>query len=93
MADIRGRIVRLIASNQVASDRVERTERLIEAMVGEYRETYAQARRVALMALGPSAGVNLRIRNAIEQVAAHDGAPVLKKEAQEILARHPETPD
>jgi hypothetical protein len=89
MSDIRSRIVRIIANDPQHS--VERTERLIEAMVGEHRESYANARRVALEALEPDTGRNLRVRTAIEQVAAHDGAQAMRKRAQEILEKYPET--
>lgn len=93
MQDVRRRIVTLIARDLDLADRVERTARLLEALVGEQRESYQTARRVALDALAVDTGINLRIRNALEQVAAHDGARALQKEAAEILARYPETPD
>lgn len=91
MTEVRGRIVRMIANDQQPS--VERTERLIEAMVGEHRESYANARRIALDALEPDTGRNLRVRTAIQQAAAHDGAQAVRKRAQEILTKYPETPD
>ncbi|ANP44837.1 hypothetical protein [Candidatus Viadribacter manganicus] len=91
MAEVRARIVKMIALDQQHS--IERTERLIEAMVGEYRESYANARRIALDALEPETGRNLRVRTAIRQAAAHDGAQAIRKRAAEILAQNPETPD
>lgn len=93
MAEIRRRIVRMITENHEPGDRVERTNALIEAMVGEHREAYAQARRVALDALAPDTGINLSIRSAVQQAASHDGAQAMRKAAADVLARFPETPD
>ncbi|MBL8542758.1 MAG: hypothetical protein JNJ63_03025 [Hyphomonadaceae bacterium] len=91
MLDVRRRIVRMISVTDDPIQRTERTERLLEALIGEHREPYAQARRVALDALAPDTGINLRIRQAIEQVAAHDGAQAMRNRASEILRLHPET--
>lgn len=87
MLEVRRRIVRMIVEDQRSP---ERRERLIEAMIGENHEPYAQGRRVALDALAPDVGRDLRVRNAIEQVKEHDGSGVLQKLAGDILAKSPE---
>ncbi|MBX3429304.1 MAG: hypothetical protein KF779_06960 [Hyphomonadaceae bacterium] len=93
MADVRRRIVGLIVQNREPVDRGDRRNALLDAMVGEHREGYAQARRVALDALAPEIGIDLAIRKAIEQVADQDTSEVLKKHAKTVLREHPETPD
>lgn len=85
--DVRKRLVRLLAQ----SDRsVERTELLIEAMIGEHRESYQGGRSVALDALAPDIGINMRIKNAVRQVRDHDGAKALRDRAAELLSLHPD---
>lgn len=93
MADIRKRIVGLIVQNREPADRADRKNALLDAMVGEHREGYAQARRLALDALAPEIGIDLAIRTAIQQVADQDGSEALKKHAKSVLREHPETPD
>jgi len=82
MHDVRARIVTMITQSRYS---FERTDRLIEAMVGEYRESYQRARGTALDALAPDIGINLRIQAAIQQVADHDGAQALRKRAKQYL--------
>lgn len=93
MADVRRRIVGLIVQNKEPADRADRRNALIEAMVGENREGYAQARRLALDTLAPNIGIDLTIRTAIEQVRDLDGSNALKKHAAEVLSQHPEISD
>lgn len=76
----------MIAQSQPPS--FERTDRLIEAMVGEHREGYAQERGIALDALAPTISTNLRVEAAIRQVAEHDGAQALKSKAAKLLEGH-----
>lgn len=90
MREVRQRLVTMITQ---APRSAERTDRLIEAMVGESREAYQRARGTALEALAPEIGINLRIKYAIQQVADHDGAQALRKKAQEVLSSYRETPD
>jgi hypothetical protein len=90
MTAVRRQIIGLIAEAPASRDR---TEALIAAMVGEYREATYQSRGVALTALAPDTGRNLRVRAAIEQVAAHDMARALRDQATQVLASHPLTPD
>jgi len=90
MTMIRRQIIGLIAAAPIGR---ERTEALIAAIVGEHREATYQARGVALAAITPDTGRNLRVRSVVEQVAAHDAARALRDEAAKILAAHPLTPD
>ena len=69
---------------------VERTELLIEALIGEQRESYQGGRGVALEALAPDIGINIRIKNAVRQVKEHDGAKALRERAAALLAQHPD---
>lgn len=85
MRPVRGRIVSMIAQ---AAHSFERTDRLIEAMVGEQREGYGSERGIALDALAPAVGTNLRVEAAIKQVAEHDTSGPLRARAQKILESH-----
>lgn len=71
---------------------IERTEALISVMVGERKEAMYQTRQLALDALAPFVGINLRVRAAVEQVASHDGAQALRARAAAVLAEHPDKP-
>lgn len=79
----RARIVAMIAQAQPRS--FERTDRLIESLVGEYREGYASERRIALEALAAEMATNFRVEAAIKQVAEYDGSQPLKQRADKIL--------
>lgn len=85
--DVRKRLVKLLAQSEHS---VERTEFLIEALIGEQRESYQGGRAVALDALSPAIGINIRVKNAVKQVQDHDGAKALREKAAELLARHPD---
>jgi len=88
MRQVRGRIVTMIAQSQLS---FERTDRLIEAMVGESREGYAQERGIALDALAPAISTNLRVEAAIRQVAEHDTSGPLRDRAKKVLEAHKPT--
>lgn len=90
MTMIRRQIIGLVAEAPASRDR---TEALIASMVGEHREATYQSRGVALNALAPDVGRNLRVRAAVEQVAAHDTARALRDQAAQIIASNPMTPD
>lgn len=79
MRPIRARIVSLITQSAPS---FERTDRLIEALVGEHREGYQSARLIALEALAPDMGINFRIEAAIKQTAEHDGAKAVRERAK-----------
>lgn len=83
MRPVRARIVAMIAQSQSPS--FERTDRLIEAMVGEHREGYAQERGIALDALAPGVGTNYRIEAAIKQVAEYDTSGPLRGRARKVI--------
>jgi hypothetical protein len=85
MRAVRGRIVTMIAQG---SHSFERTDRLVEAMVGEQREGYAQERGIALDALASAISTNLRVEAAVKQVAEHDTSGPLKARAKKILDGH-----
>lgn len=85
--EVRKRLVKLLAQSERS---VERTELLIEAMIGEQRESYQGGRGVALDALAPEIGINIRIKNAVKQVKEHDGAKALRDRAAALLAQHPD---
>jgi hypothetical protein len=88
MRQVRGRIVSMVVQGQAS---FERTDRLIEAMVGEHREGYAQERGIALDALAPALTTNLRVEASIKQVAEHDTSQVLKNRAAKLLEGHKDT--
>ena len=90
MTDTRRAIVAAIVE---AKPSIERTEALISVMVGERKEATFRTRQLALDALAPSVGTNLRVRGAVEQVASHDGAKVLQQRAEGILQAHPDKPN
>lgn len=90
MTDARRAIVAAIVE---AKPSIERTEALISVMVGERREATFRTRQLALDALAPAVGTNLRVKGAVEQVASHDGAQGLQQRAQGILRAHPDIPN
>jgi hypothetical protein len=89
MRPVRARLVTMIAQSNPPS--FERTDRLIEAMVGETREGYAQERGIALEALAPAVATNFRVEAAVRQVAEHDTSKTLQARAREILDAHHRT--
>lgn len=89
MNDVRRQIVILITQAPPSRDR---TEALLSVLLGEAREPIYQTRLIALHALDPETGRNLRVRTAIAQLADNE-AKAVKAVAAEILAKYPETPD
>lgn len=80
--EVRKRLVKFLTQSERS---VERTELLIEALIGEQRESYQGGRGVALDALAPDIGINIRIKNAVQQVKEHDGAKAMREKATKLL--------
>jgi len=90
MRAVRSRLMSMLVQSKPIAERIDR---LIEAMVGEHRESYALEREIALEALAPDAPISPRIEAAINQVADHDGSNNLRVQARRLRERYGKPPN